>query len=595
MEWLKKILLYINLWRIKSHRQKRFIFLISVVVGIAGGLAAILTKNMVFYVSEFVTHVFDKQYLNFLLLAFPSAGILLTVLFTRKIIRENISHGISYVLRAISRNNGKIHHKHVYSSMVGSSVTVGMGGSVGLEAPIVFTGSAIGSWFARIFKMNYKTTVLFIGCGAAAAIAGIFNAPIAAVIFALEVLMLDLTISSIVPLLISSVTGAVVSNFLMGREVVFSFTLDEPPAFENLPFYIVLGLLTGLFSVYFMRMTSWVEGGFAKFKSPYHKVITGGLILGILIFIFPPLYGEGYLFLKEILQGRAPELLNNSLFYDFKSDYWMLLLFMLLIVIFKVIAMAVTTGAGGVGGVFAPSLYIGGLLGFMGARAVNNLGIVKISESNFSLAGMAGMISGVMGAPLTAIFLIAELTGGYGLFIPLIITSAISFMTTRYFENHTIYTKRLAEKGDLMTHNKDKNVMLLMRLNDVIEKDFSVIHYNNTLRDLTKVISQSRRNIFPVLDDEKNLVGIVFLDHVRHLIFKPELWDTMNVSDLMVVPSDVIETTERMESIMHRFEKSDAWNLPVTENGKYLGFISKSKLLDEYRDIMQELSADDRY
>jgi CIC family chloride channel protein len=592
VKWLKKILLYINFWRIKNHRQKRFVFLASIVVGIAGGLAAIMTKNMVFYLAEFVTELFDKQYLNYLLLAFPLTGILLAVVFTRKVIKENISHGISYVLRSISRYNGKIHHKHVYSSMVGSSLTVGMGGSVGLEAPIVFTGSAIGSWFAGIFKMNYKTTVLFIGCGAAAAIAGIFNAPIAAVVFSLEVLMLDLTISSIIPLLIASVTGAVVSNFLMGKEVVFSFALDAPPAFENLPFYIVLGLITGLMSVYFMRMTAWIETLFGKMNGPYKRVVIGGIILGILIFIFPPLYGEGYLFLKEILNGNAADLANNSLFFGYRDDYWMLLLFLFLVVLFKVIAMAVTTGAGGVGGIFAPSLYIGGLLGFITAKSVNYLGIVKISESNFSLAGMAGMISGVMGAPLTAIFLIAELTGGYGLFIPLIITSAISFLTARYFENHTIYTKRLAEQGELMTHNKDKNVMLLMRMNDVIEKDFIPVHFNNTLRDLTRVISHSRRNIFPVLNDEKKLVGIIYLDHVRHLIFKAELWDTMNVSDLMVVPPDIIETTDRMNVIMERFEKSDAWNLPVTDKGVYLGFISKSKLLDEYRDIMQELSTD---
>lgn len=586
--------MYINFWRIKNHRQKRFIFLASIVVGIAGGLAAILTKNMVFYVAEFVTGLVDKSYLNYLLLAFPFAGILLAVIFTRRVIKENITHGISYVLRAISLKNGKIHHKHVYSSMVGSSLTVGMGGSVGLEAPIVFTGSAIGSWFAKVFKMNYKTTVLFIGCGAAAAIAGIFNAPIAAVVFALEVLMLDLTISSIIPLLIASVTGAVVSNFLMGKEVVFSFVLDAPPAFENLPFYIVLGLITGLVSVYFMRVTAGIENVFAKLKNPYKKVVTGGIILSVLIFIFPPLYGEGYLFLKEILNGNAADLVNNSLFYEFRDHYWMLLLFLFLIVLFKVVAMAVTTGSGGVGGVFAPSLYIGGLIGFIVARSLNYLKIVNISESNFSLAGMAGMIAGVMGAPLTAIFLIAELTGGYGLFIPLIITASISFLVARYFENHTIYTKRLAEQGSLMTHNKDKNVMLLMKINDLIEKDFIPIHYKNTLRDLTRVISLSRRNIYPVLNDEKQLVGIIYLDHVRHLIFKAELWDCMNVSDLMVVPPDIIETTDRMNIIMERFEKSDAWNLPVTDKGVYLGFISKSKLLDEYRDIMQELS-EERY
>ncbi|PKP18185.1 MAG: chloride channel protein [Bacteroidetes bacterium HGW-Bacteroidetes-21] len=557
-----------------------------------GGLAAIVTKNIVFFISETVTGSFDKEYLNLLYLAFPFVGIMLTVLFTRNIIKENISHGISYVLRSISGKGGKIHNKHMYSSMVGSGMTVGLGGSVGLEAPIVFTGSAIGSWFAQLFRVNYKTTVLLIGCGAAAAIAGIFKAPITAVVFSLEVLMLDLTISSIVPLLISSVTGAVVANFLLGREVVFYFTLQDPVVMENLPFYIVLGLFTGLISVYFMRTTAFIELKFSKIKNPYQKIAIGGIILGVLIFLLPPLYGEGYIFLREILSGSPTELANNSLFYEFRDNYWIFILFLFFVIVFKVIAMAVTTGAGGVGGVFAPSLFIGGIAGYIGAKAINYMGVIRLSESNFSLVGMAGMIAGVMGAPLTAIFLIAELTGGYSLFIPLIITSAISFLTTRYFEHHSIYTKRLAESGELMTHDKDKNVLLLMRIKNVIENDFLTIQYHKSLRDLVNLISHSNRNIYPVVDEERKLVGVIYLDHIRHLIFKNELYDTMSVSDLMVVPAEIISLNDRMEAIMEKFEKSEAWNLPVIENEVYIGFISKSKLLNEYREIMQELSSE---
>jgi CIC family chloride channel protein len=304
------------------------------------------------------------------------------------------------------------------------------------------------------------------------------------------------------------------------------------------------------------------------------------------------LYGEGYIFLREILSGSPTELANNSLFYEFRDNYWIFILFLFFVIVFKVIAMAVTTGAGGVGGVFAPSLFIGGIAGYIGAKAINYMGVIRLSESNFSLVGMAGMIAGVMGAPLTAIFLIAELTGGYSLFIPLIITSAISFLTTRYFEHHSIYTKRLAESGELMTHDKDKNVLLLMRIKNVIENDFLTIQYHKSLRDLVNLISHSNRNIYPVVDEERKLVGVIYLDHIRHLIFKNELYDTMSVSDLMVVPAEIISLNDRMEAIMEKFEKSEAWNLPVIENEVYIGFISKSKLLNEYREIMQELSSE---
>jgi chloride channel protein, CIC family len=460
-------------WRDKYLSPKRFIILLSFLVGLVGGLAAVLLKSIVHLIQSLLTQsqVVDRGY--FLYFALPFIGILLTVLFVKYFVKDQISHGVSRILYAISRRNSNIKTHNTYSSLIASALTVGFGGSVGLEAPIVLTGSAIGSNISRFFRLNYRTTTLMLGCGAAAAIAGIFKAPIAAIIFALEVLMLDLTLASIIPLMISAVTATVVSYFLMGNEIVFSFSVQDTFVLKNLPFYLILGMVCGIVSAYVTRGINFFEGYSSKIKDPYKKVILGGLVLGLLIFFFPSLYGEGYNSLKALATNNPGDMVRGSLFYGIQDNYWLFLVYLTGVLLFKVVAVAATTGSGGVGGVFAPALFMGGITGFIVSRIINGLQLVTVSERNFTLIGMAGIMAGVMHAPLTAIFLIAELTGGYGLFIPLIVTATVSYLTTKYFAPHSIYTERLARRGDLITHHKDRAVLTLLKLENVIEKDFA--------------------------------------------------------------------------------------------------------------------------
>ena len=564
--------------------------MLSFIVGLFGGLAAVLLKNIVHFTHELVTKslVVDKVF--FLYFALPFLGIFLTVLFVKYFVKDNISHGVSRILYAISRNKSDLRPHNTFSSMLASTLTVGFGGSVGLEAPIVLTGSALGSNVAKLFKLNYKSTTLLLGCGAAGAIAGIFNAPIAAILFSLEVLMLDLTMSSLVPLMISAVTGTVVSYFLMGREVVFSFSVQDPIVLENLPFYILLGISCGFVSVYVARGVKFFEGLSNSIRNPYKKMLVGGSILGILIFLFPPLFGEGYNSLKALLTGNAGEIASGSIFYGIQHNYWLFLVYLFFILMLKVVAVSATTGSGGIGGIFAPALFMGGITGFIVSRIINGINIMSVSERNFTLAGMAGVMAGVMHAPLTAIFLIAELTGGYSLYIPLIITAAGAYLTTIYFEPHSIYTDRLARKGDLITHHKDKAVLTLLKMESVIEKDFTLVDPDAKLGDLVKIISRSRRNIFPVVDDDKNFHGIILLDNVRSIIFNQELYNSTYVSDLMIDPPAIITMSERMENVMKKFEDTGAWNLPVIEEGKYVGFISKAKIFNMYRKLLMQFS-----
>lgn len=580
---------FIN-WRTRHIKHKNFVLIVSFFVGLMSGLAAVLLKSIVHYTNHFLTHKLHIEDTNLLYLAYPIAGIFLTVVFIKFFVKDNIGHGVSKILFSISKKNSKIAVHNTYSSIIASTFTVGFGGSVGLEAPIVLTGSSIGSNLGKLFRMNYKTTTLLIGCGAAGAIAGIFKAPIAAMVFALEVLMLDLTMASIIPLLISSVTGATVANFFMGKDVVFSFTLTDPLSLHNLPFYILLGVLCGLVSFYFTRGTMFVESIFSKFQRRYTKLIVGGIVLSCLIFLIPPLYGEGYDTLKTILGGNATDLANGSLFYQFKEHQFIFLSFLILIIAMKVIAMAVTTGSGGVGGIFAPALFTGGITGYIIARIINSIEFISVSERNFALVGMAGIMAGVMHAPLTSIFLIAEITDGYALFIPLIITSTISYLTIMYFEPHSVYTKRLAKKGELITHHKDKAVLTLLKLDRVIEKDFSTIHSEATLGELVKIITKSKRNIFPVVDKDNFLQGIVMLDNIRDIVFNHDLYESTFVNDLMVVPQAFVSINDPMEYVMKKFERSGAWNLPVVEKGKYLGFVSKSKIFSEYRSMLEHFT-----
>ncbi|MCB8995601.1 MAG: chloride channel protein [Bacteroidales bacterium] len=589
---MKKSIFYrrVVTFRDKHLGPRRFIIALSFVIGIFGGLVAVLLKNLVAFVEEFLLTAFKADQINFFYFALPLAGIFLTVLFVKFFVKDNISHGVTRILYAMSRNNAILKAHNMYSSMIASTLTVGFGGSVGLEAPIVLTGSAFGSRISKFFHMNYRTTMLMLGCGASAAIAGIFKAPIAALIFALEVLMLDLTMWSLIPLMISAVTGATVAYFLLGKSVIFFFTLQDPFVLNNLPFYIILGIVCGLVSLYFTRGVKYIERRSSKLKNPYEKLVIGGMVLGLLIFLFPPLYGEGYFTLKALLTGHAVDLTNNSFFYQLSDNSWMLLLYLCLVLFFKVIAMSVTTASGGVGGIFAPALFMGGIVGFIVSRTTNLTSFVTVSEKNFTLVGMAGLMAGVMHAPLTAIFLIAEITGGYGLFIPLIVTSAISYMTIIYFEPHSIYTERLARKGDLITHHKDKAVLTLLNLKSVIEKDLKIVKPDATLGDLVKIISKSKRNIFPVVGEEGILEGIILLDDVRSIIFNHELYDTTLVADLMITPPATVSSTEGMESVMKKFEESGAWNLPVTDDRVYVGFISKARIFNMYRKLLVQFS-----
>ena len=569
-----------------------FLLILSFIVGLLSGIAAIILKNAVHYTSYFLTHWLKSETVNYIYIAYPLIGIFLTVIFVKYFVKDHIGHGISRILYAISRKNSLISPHNSYSSMIASIITVGFGGSVGLEAPIVLTGSSIGSNLGRYLRLDYKTTTLLIGCGAAGAIAGIFKAPIAAIVFALEVLMLDLTMWSLIPLLISSVTAATISYVFSGKEFIFSVALDNVFSLHNLPYYVILGIVTGLVSTYFTRFIMLVESRMEKFKSSFNRLIIGGVLLGLLIFLFPPLFGEGYESLKEILNGQAAKLTEESMFYQLKDNIFYFLGFLILVVIFKVIATALTTGSGGVGGIFAPALFMGGIVGYITARLINMFDFINVSEKNFALVGMAGLMAGAMHAPLTAIFLIAEITGGYTLFVPLIITATIAYLTIIRFESHSIYTDRLAKRGHLITHDKDRAILTRLQISKVIEKDLKCVGPNLTLGELVKVISKSKRNIFPVVDEQNLLLGIVQLDNIREIIFNRDMYETTYVENIMELPPSLILSNDSMESVMKKFEITGVWNLPVVEDGKYMGFISKSKLFSIYRKRLIDITSE---
>ncbi len=474
--------------------------------------------------------------------------------------------------------------------MIASTITIGFGGSVGTEATIVLTGASIGSNLARFFRMNYKVMTLMIGCGAAGAIAGIFKAPIAGIVFTLEVLMLDLTMASLIPLMISAISSYVLVYFMMGDGIVLNFAVHDHFALANVPYYIILGICCGFLSVYFIRMNIRIEQFVANMRNPFKKVAVGGALLGLLIYAFPPLYGEGYTALQDLLTDNADNILKNTYFFDFKSSAFMIVLYVIGLLFVKVIATALTNGSGGVGGVFAPSLFTGGIGGYLVATLINLSGIATVPVSYFVLAGMAGVMSGVMNSPLTAMFLIAEITGGYSLLVPLMITSVMAHLTGRGMEPHSIYARRLAMKGDLITHNKDKAVLTLMKLNKVIETDLKTVSVDATLGDLVKIVSRSSRNIFPVVDANNELLGIVLLDDIRKIMFNQDLYATTYVRDYMTTPPTIVNVEDLMDAVMKKFEDTGAWNLPVIQEGKYVGFVSKAKIFNTYRRVLQHFS-----
>ena len=576
-----------NLFKID---QVKLVYFLSLVVGLLSAIAAAILKYSIHYIHKILTEGITSGGGRYLYLAYPLIGMFLTFLFVKYVVRDNIGHGISRILFSISRKKSHLRTHNTWSSLIASTLTIGFGGSVGAEAPIVLTGSSIGSAIGRFFKLNYKNITLLIGCGAAGAVSGIFKAPVAGIVFTLEILMLDLTISSIVPLLISSVTAATVAYFLMGDKVLLTFNVVGAFNISNIPWYLLLGIISGLISLYFSKMTLFLEESYNKINNSYLRLILGGIVLGGLIYLFPPFFGEGYDTLMSLLQGNSDLIFKNSIFSQFSGSYLVIILFMTGLVFLKVIASSSTNGAGGVGGIFAPTLFIGGINGYLVASLLKKFTEVDLPDNRFVLVGMAGMMAGVMHAPLTAIFLIAEMTGGYNLLIPLIITSTAAFITTRSFEKHSIYHIQLAKSGDLITHDKDKAVLTLMNWKKEIETDLLKVKPADTLGALVKVIARSKRNLFPVVDENNILEGVVYLDDVRETMFQQELYQNTFVRDLMTIPPTYIDKKENIDTVMDAFRKTDAWNLPVLDNGYYVGFISKSRIYSTYRELLIEFS-----
>ena len=582
-----------NIWREKHISHRQFVLVLSLAVGVLSALAAYLLHHLIHFIQHMLTGGFDAHSFNWLYLVFPVIGIFITGLFIRKVVRDDISHGVTKVLYAISCRRGKIRTHNTWSSLIASGITIGFGGSVGAESPIVMTGSAIGSNLGQLFKMEKKVMMLLIGCGAAGAVSGIFKAPITGLVFVIEVLMIDLTMSSLLPLLISSVTAATLSYMLMGTETMFKFTAEDFDL-ARVPYVLLLGVVCGLVSLYFTKVTVNVEKFFKRFKSPYIRLLIGGSALSVLIFLFPPLYGEGYETIKQLIDG-SPEtsemILEKSLFFD---QSHLLLLFMFLVVVFKAFASTVTNCAGGCGGIFAPSLFLGCVTGYLFASLCNRTGFgVSVIEENFALFGMAALMSGVFHAPLTGVFLIAELTGGYDLFLPLMMVSVSSFLTVRLFDSNNIYAVRLAQRGELITHHKDQAVLTTLKVVDVVEKNFLPVTPDMDLGALTSVVAKTKRNIFPVLNAAKHLVGVIYLDDIRHVMFRQELYHRYSVASLMREVPERLSIEEPMEVVMRKFEDTGAWNLPVEDvTGEYIGFISKSAIFTAYRNTLLEFTSD---
>ncbi|MDR2086424.1 MAG: chloride channel protein [Dysgonamonadaceae bacterium] len=586
-------------WREKYIKEKHFILILSFLIGILTAFAANILKEAIHFIQKMLTEQIDVSAAHWLYLVYPVIGILLAGLFVKYIVKDDIGHGVTKILYAISQRKSRIKPHNTWTSLAASSITIGFGGSVGAEAPIVLTGSAIGSNLGRLFKMEQKTLMLLVGCGAAGAIAGIFKAPIAGLLFTIEVLMLDLTTASVLPLLITSVTAASVTYIYTGPEAMFKFSQTEAFVLGRIPYVLLLGVVCGLIALYFTRTTMWIESIFRRLKTYWKKFFFGAAMLSVLIFLLPPLYGEGYDTITTLIGKQSGDLLNDSLFSDLPAGYWKIIIFLLLIVFLKVFATSATNGGGGCGGIFAPSLYLGCVVGFAFSHSINHLQAFFplhsfLPEENFSLMGMAGMMAAVMHSPLTAVFLIAELTGGFDLFLPLMIVTISAYFTILLFEKHSIYSFRLAQKGELLTHHKDKAVLTLLNIDSVIESDLKIVHPEMSLGDMVKAIAQSRRNVFPVTDERNILRGVVLLDNIRNIMFRPELYERFKVKKFMVSPPAKINIHLPMEKIMQLFDDTKAWNLPVIDDeGRYLGFVSKSKIFNAYREVLVENFSDE--
>lgn len=575
--------------------EHAYVLLLAVVVGLLSGLAAVALKTLVHYSGVLVTRVGALTPLggNVMMLVFPLIGIALTVLFVKYIVRGDIGHGLPSVLLAISRNEGRLPAKNMYTSLIASTLTVAFGGSVGLEAPIASTGSAIGSNIGRWMRLSPKSVRILLGCGAAGAIAGIFKAPFAGIMFVLEVFMFDLSATTALPLLISALVAATVAYFLMGTDVQFHFEVTQQFGLSQLPFYVVLGVFCALVSIYFLRTTDCVEQLFARFRKPWLRVLAGGLVLGVLIYLFPPLYGEGYGMLTQLLHGDSSSLFVNTVYGSWSDNVLVVLLVLFLLIALKAVATAATIGSGGVGGTFGPSLIVGGLSGYFVAMMCNQMGLPGQDTANFALVGMAAVMTGVMHAPFMATFLIADITGGYQLLVPLMVASAVTYLCVSPFERHSIYARKLAEKGDLLTHDKDASAWHLLDMSSLIETNFVIVRSGNTLRDLVEVIQTSRRNVFPVLSDDDKFLGVVVLDDVRKIIFRPELYDTVVVDDLMhpMSEGDLVRSSDSLLDVVEKFRIGDRYNLVVVDDDdNYLGFLSRANTFSAYRRFISDTS-----
>lgn len=580
------------IWRRNHISDNRFVMLLSIFIGIAAGLGAVIIKRSVVGIEQLLTRGFSDDIHNYLYIVYPAVGLLIVVLFQKFILRRPVGHGVPNVLYAISKNSSIIKPYQMIASVITSSITVGFGGSVGLEGPTVSTGAAIGSNIGRLLRLDYRRITLLLACASAGAMSAIFKAPIAAIIFALEVLMLDLTMAALIPLLIASVSAALVSYALMGQYTVYNFQVIEQFKLVDIPIYILLGVLAGLISLSFTKIYSFVEDTFDKINTWYAKLLAGVAILGILLFFLPSLYGEGYDVVSSSLRGDYTELFRNSMFYAYRENTVAILLMFVAVIFLKAFATSATFGAGGIGGIFAPTLFIGANTGLFLGEILRYLGYESVIASNIALIGMCGLIAGVLQAPLTAIFLIAELTGGYQLFLPLMIVSTISYTTIKYFVKTSVYTRQLARRGELFTHDKDKMVISLMNVKELLETKFKTVHKDANLGELVRVITASKRNVFPVVDGEGIFYGVVHLNDIRDVIFKPELYETVMVSSLMHAPMTSATMEDSMEDIVDKFQKTPHFNIVVLDQGRYVGFVSRANVFSKYRKMLKDFSED---
>lgn len=586
-KYLKQILL----WRYQFISERQFIYVLSVLVGLLAGLGTAVLKNLTFFFENLLEGKFIKDFHYSLYFIFPIIGLILVYYIKRKIIKKEIGHGIPTTLHAVSKKNGIIDKYKMYASLITAPITVGFGGSAGLQGPAVSTGAALGSYVAQLFHMSAKTRMLLIGCATAGAMSSMFKAPVAAIVFAVEIFSLDLAFASLVPLLLASVSAVITSYFFFEKDALFGFQLIDTFEIKDVLYYIILGLGTGVASVYFSKIYFRITKFFNHFKKPIHRLILGGIAIGIMLYFIPPLYGEGYGLINNLLNGNTADALATLPYKVDLTNIWIVIAFLIIIALFKAIAMTTTFAAGGVGGIFIPTLFMGASLGNVFAKIINALG-GNVSESNFTLIGMTGLMAGVLHAPLTAIFLIAEITGGYDLFVPLMLVAAISFAFTKYFIANSIYTTELAKRGELITHNKDKNVMMMMKIDRLIEDNFKTIHPEMLLGDMLKsAVAKSTRNIFPVTNADKVFLGIVLLDDIRPFMFDTEMYNNVTVETLMKAAPEIIFYEDSVTEIMKKFKTSDAWNLPVVQGDKYVGFISKSKLLTAYRNKLIEVTS----